>query len=341
MLRSSLRFQRGVCLPDAAGLWLDPWDDQPFAFVSHAHSDHIGRHREVILSRGTAELMQAKLPTQGDALARMEHVLEFNVPDTTIRTGLEITLLPAGHIIGSSQALLRTECESLLYTGDFKMRPGFSAEPIEWAHADTLIMETTFGLPRFRFPPTAEVIQQILKFCYEAIADERVPVLFGYSLGKGQEILAALTQEGMEVVLHGAVWKMTHIVRKLNPGFPQGQRYEPNRSLKGKILICPPRANQSLMLKKIGRVRTAFLSGWAMLPNAVYRYKTDAAFVLSDHPDYDELIEYVELVKPKRVLTLHGYASEFARDLRERGYEAWALTGENQLDFPFGKMVAQ
>jgi DNA ligase-1 len=32
------------------------------------------------------------------------------------------------------------------------------------------------------------------------------------------------------------------------------------------------------------------------------------------------------------VLTLHGFAQDFARDLRARGIEAWALTGANQLE---------
>src|SRR5213078_4215189 len=56
-------------------------------------------------------------------------------------------------------------------------------------------------------------------------------------------------------------------------------------------------------------------------------------FPLSDHADYNDLIRYVDLVQPKRVLTLHGFAAEFARDLRERGIEAWALSEENQTEF--------
>src|SRR5205807_7376057 len=66
-------------------------------------------------------------------------------------------------------------------------------------------------------------------------------------------------------------------------------------------------------------------------------YQVDAAFPLSDHADYTDLIRYVELVKPERVLTLHGFAAEFARDLRERGIEAWALSEENQMELVLGK----
>jgi len=76
----------------------------------------------------------------------------------------------------------------------------------------------------------------------------------------------------------------------------------------------------------------AMISGWAVDPNAIYRYQVDAAFPLSDHADYDDLVRYVELVQPRRVLTLHGFAAEFASDLRARGIEAWALSEENQME---------
>jgi len=99
------------------------------------------------------------------------------------------------------------------------------------------------------------------------------------------------------------------------------------------------------LLEKIPRKRVAMLSGWAVEPNAIYRYRVDAAFPLSDHADYNDLVRYVDLVRPKRVLTLHGFAAEFARDLRERGLEAWALNVENQMDLQLnspqpGKLAA-
>jgi DNA ligase-1 len=75
------------------------------------------------------------------------------------------------------------------------------------------------------------------------------------------------------------------------------------------------------------------ISGWAVDPNAVYRYQVDAAFALSDHADYNDLLRYVELVQPRRVFTLHGFAAAFAADLRQRGIEAWALSEENQMEF--------
>jgi DNA ligase 1 len=327
-----VRYERGVHLP-RQHLWLDPWDARRFAFVSHAHSDHIAPHEEIIVSERTARLMQSRLPG-----SRTEHILPFG--ERRMVHGVDLMLLPAGHIFGSAQCFLFAGNETLLYTGDFKLRPGKSAEPAEWRKADTLVMETTFGLPRYRFPPTEQVINQIIAFCQETIDDGGVPVLLGYSLGKAQEILCSLDGAGLTPMLHGSVYRMTRIYEQFGQSFCKYLRYNPN-DVSGKVLICPPSANQSHMLEKIARKRVAMISGWAVDPNAVYRYQVDAAFALSDHADYNDLLRYVEFVKPRRVFTLHGFAAWFARDLRERGTEAWALSEENQMEFTLPEIPAR
>ena len=323
-----IRYDRGVYLPEQ-DLWLDPWDAKRLAFVSHAHSDHIALHDEIIVSERTARLMQARLPGK-----RTEHVLPFR--ERRIVHDVDLMLLAAGHIFGSAQFLLFTKEETLLYTGDFKLRPGKSAEPAEWRQADTLIMETTFGLPRYRFPPTEHVIDQVVAFCRETIEEGEVPVLLGYSLGKAQEILCSLDGAGLTPMLHGSVYQMTRIYEQFDQSFCKYVRYNAS-DVGGKVLICPPSANRSPMLEKIPRKRVAMISGWAVDPNAVYRYQVDVAFPLSDHADYNDLVRYVDLVKPKRVFTLHGFASDFARDLRDRGVEAWALTEDNQMELALPK----
>jgi DNA ligase 1 len=323
-----VRYGRGVYLPQQ-DFWLDPWDAKTFAFVSHAHSDHIAPHQEVILSERTARLMRVRLPG-----SRIEHALPF-AERRSVR-GIDLMLIPAGHIFGSAQCLVFVGEETLLYTGDFKLRPGRSAEQAEWHRADTLVMETTFGVPRYRFPPTKEVIDQMVAFCGETIDAGEVPVLLGYSLGKAQEILCSLEGAGLIPMLHGSVYQMTRIYEQLGQSFCKYMRYDRN-DVTGKVLICPPSANRSPMLEQIARKRVALISGWAIEPHAAYRYQVDAAFPLSDHADYDDLIRYIDLVQPHRVLTLHGFAAAFASDLRGRGIEAWALTEENQMELHLGQ----
>ena len=331
----SFQYHRGGIYLPALHLWLDPREPQMGAgrvFVSHAHSDHIGAHREVILSEPTARLMQARLGGQ-----RLEHVLPFCKPTAFEANGVpwQITLLPAGHILGSAMSLIESDGESLLYTGDFKLRRGLSAESCEPAHSDTLIMETTYGRPEYRFPPTDEVLKGVIRFCREAIDNDETPVLLGYSLGKSQELLRGLTDAGLPILLHKSVCELTRIYEQLGQTFPPYERFDGKAST-GKVLICPPISNPAVTLRKIGRVRTAVLTGWAVDPNCRFRYQTDAAFPLSDHADFPELVEFVKRVGPRHVYTLHGFAGDFAQTLREMGFDAQALSEEEQLTLPLG-----
>src|SRR5258708_4548522 len=133
---------------------------------------------------------------------------------------------------------------------------------------------------------------------------------------------------------------MTEISRQLNPDFPDGYVRYAGNDVAGKVLVCPPSANRTLMLTRIKNRRVAGLTGLALDPRATYRYQCDAAFPLTDHADYNDLLRYLELVQPKRVLTLHGFAAAFAADLRERGFEAWALSEENQLELSLRRAPA-
>src|SRR4030095_6522491 len=150
--------------------------------------------------------------------------------------------------------------------------------------------------------------------------------------------LCALAGADLTPMLHGSVYQMTCIYEQYGQKFCYYLRYHPN-DLGGKVLICPPSANRSRMLEKIPRKRVAMISGWEVDPSAIYRYEVDAACPLSDHADYDDLLRYVELVEPKRVFTLHGFAAQFARDLRAHGIEAWALTEENQMELTLGTLL--
>ncbi len=320
-----VQYNRGVSLP-ALGLWLDPRGPRDFAFISHAHSDHTGRHRETILTPETGVLMETRMgPAPG-----IEHRIPYH--ERRDFGKFAITLVPAGHVLGSAQCYIESDAGSLLYTGDFKLRQGLSSTSAEAVAAEILIMETTFGRPHYIFPPSADVVAGVVRFCQETLEDGDVPVLLGYSLGKAQEILAALSDAALPVMLHGAVAKITAVYEALGVRFPAYQKYRAGATA-GHVVICPPSANGSPMIQKIARRRLAGLTGWAMDPGAIHRMRCDAVFPLSDHADYPDLLRHVEAVNPDRVLTLHGFAQDFARDLRARGVEAWALTGADQLEF--------
>ncbi|PTX94308.1 ATP-dependent DNA ligase [Opitutus sp. ER46] len=321
-----VEFRAGVWLPQI-DWWLDAHFPKPRSFVSHAHSDHIAPHGEILCSAGTSRLMQARMPGE-----RVEHVLPFGQGER-LTPDCDVTLYPAGHIFGSAQALLLHQQHGrLLYTGDFKLRQGRSAEACATPRADVLVMETTFGRPHYVFPPTVQVLRDIAAFCHACLDDGEVPVLFGYSLGKSQELLSGLAEARLPILLHPQTLRLTRIYEELGMTFPV-YRGVGTGPATGHVVICPPQAPDSTFLRQLGPRRTAMVTGWAMDPGAKYQYRCDAMFPLSDHADYPDLLRFVEAVQPKLVFTLHGFAQDFARTLRDRGVEAWAIGEDNQLEF--------
>lgn len=321
-----IEFREGIYLPQI-DWWLDARRSVARSFVSHAHSDHIARHREILCSPATARLMRARLPAK-----RREHCLPFGHTEA-LDAHTAVTLWPAGHILGSAQILLEhPNYGSLLYTGDFKLRPGLSAERCATPHADTLIMETTYGRPRYVLPPTSEVLAAIVHFCRQTLAAGETPVLLVYSLGKSQEVLCALVGAGLPIMLHPETLRLTRVCEELGLTFPPYQVFE-GHAVEGHIILCPPQAEA--ILTQIPRARTAALTGWALETGARYRYGCDELFALSDHADFPDLLAFVDQVKPSRVFTVHGFTADFARTLRERGIDAWALGQLNQMDLQF------
>jgi Cft2 family RNA processing exonuclease len=270
--------------------------------------------------------MHARMPGR-----RVEHILPFRQTEQ-LTTDTTVTLHPAGHIFGSALCLLEhVEHGRLLYTGDFKLRPSLSAEPCAPPRADVLIMETTFGRPQYVFPPVEQVRAALVEFCQRTLTEGATPVFYAYGLGKSQELLCILGAAGLPVMLHAETLRLTETCRRLGLALPACREFFQN-DLPGHVVICPPQSRNSSFLKHIPAPRTAMVSGWALDRATIFRHQCNAAFPLSDHADFPELLRLVELVQPKRVLTLHGFAADFARHLRLLGIEAWAISENNQLD---------
>ncbi len=316
-------------------LWLDPWDAKPRAFVSHAHADHFARHESALCSDVTATLIHERFHL---AENRIEAV-SFHVP--VVRDGFRLRLLPAGHISGSAMLHVTRikDNASLLYTGDFKTRRGRTAEPVNFLAADTLILETTFGLPFYEFPNQMEIEAGILRFVNDAFADGETPVLFGYSLGKAQEALAFLTEHGIPALLHPTVAAMTTACRAAGvETLPEPIIFE-GHAVPGHVVIAPPNTIRSKLMRGLKAKRTAMLTGWAMQAGSKFRYRVDEMIPLSDHADHPGLMECIQRVRPKRILTVHGFAKEFAAELRTKRMDAWCAMGGDQLELSINQVA--
>jgi Cft2 family RNA processing exonuclease len=320
----NVTYRRGLWLPEI-NLWMDARDPRPACFVSHAHADHIGRHGAMLATPGTARLCahrQGSVPT-----------LTIPFGERREMDGYALTLYPAGHCLGSAQALVEYNGERLVYTGDFKLRPSRTSEPPVVIPCDTLVMEATFGDPIYEFPPEAEVSELLCAEVDAALAAGEVPVVVGYALGKGQEALALLVERGYQVAVHTSILKIAEIYRDLGVAFDGPGGYEPyvRGDLAGKVLLVPPAARKQAMVAGIPRKRTLYLSGWGMNPSAVYWYKADRVVPFSDHAGYSDLLRYVEESGARRVITVYG-EPDFAEAVRrELGVEACHLDDKNTV----------
>jgi len=315
--------RNGIFLPEID--WhLDARKPASHVFISHAHFDHFGNHPSILCSKGTAHLLKARMGGQ-----REWRAYDFR-EKFELAPQVQGELFPAGHVAGSSMLLLEKEGSSLLYTGDFKLGSNLSAEPCVVPKADNLVIETTYGVPKYAFPPRSEVVKEIVQFCRETIDDGQVPVLFGYSLGKAQEVLKCLEGCGLRILLHPQVLKMTRACEEIGFSFPPYFEFEYEKA-QGSVVISPPLSDDSRWLSGIHKRRTAMLSGWALDGHNRFSRGTDRAFPLSDHADFLDLLDFVAQVEPKVVYTTHGFSREFAETLRDRGVNAFELGAQNQL----------
>ena len=292
-------------------VFVDPRRARDRAIVSHAHRDHVAPHRRWVASPATAALCARRWKADDVEIHAFHEPWDEN--------GARLTLLPAGHILGSSMVLVERAGTRVLYTGDFRLRPAATAEPCTPTHADVLVMECTYGQPCHRFPDRNEVLEQLCRFIDDALASDAVPVLLAYSLGKAQEVASTLGRRGYSIGLHPQAWSLVEIYRDFGVEFPGCRCYED--TLAGPlVLIVPPTPRVRAEIRKVSRRRVAWLSGWALDPRRGRRLASDG-FAISDHADFDELLELVQRVSPRKIYTLHGPDS-FAARLRTRGYDA-------------------
>ncbi|MBT5901076.1 MAG: MBL fold metallo-hydrolase [Opitutaceae bacterium] len=323
-----MRSRNGIWLPQID--WhLDAHYPAARSVITHAHFDHVAKHDRAICTPQTAELLGARGARAGNV-----EPLPFNRP-LKISPTAELTLVPAGHVLGSAQALIEhSEFGRLLYTGDFKTRASGTVEACAIPVADVLILETTFARPHYVFPPAEETMARAITFCRDALAAGEIPVLLGYSLGRSQEILHHLAEADFSIMLHPRVEAVTRVYQKLGVKFPAYTSLAPMLAA-GHVIIAPQQALRSELFANIEPRRTAVLTGWALDESSRYRHATDAAFPLSDHADYPELLAFIKQVNPSRIFTVHGFATEFAATLRSMGHDAWALGKTNQLELGF------
>jgi len=297
-----------------------------YAFVSHAHIDHMhtpSRAEKVIASSATRDLAGVRGYDLGETIEKLDGV----------------DLLDSGHILGSRAIRIDDE---LLYTGDASGRERAFLGKCRTKTAKVLVIETTYGLPEYVFPSTAKLVKEVNALIGAAFDRGRPVVLMGYQLGKAQ-LLSYFFSSWSPLLIHEGISRINDVHRQYGIPLEQARRFDPERGLVGLpngpwVMITPMTSGRSKMMaalkKQFGAITVAF-SGWALGDGYRHSLGVDYAFPLSDHCDYPELVKLVQDVSPELVYTTHGFAQEFAGDLRRMGFTARTLSAYQSSLFDY------
>lgn len=307
-----LQFTKKGIYCKAAGVYLDPWKPVAKALITHGHADHSRwGHKKYMTHHNNVPIISHRL---GDI-----NVAGVDYNESFVINNVKFSFHPAGHVPGSSQIRVEHRGEVFVFTGDYKTESDGISTPYEPVKCDTFITECTFGLPAFKWRQQQDVMNDINLWCAQNHAEQKTSVLFAYSLGKAQRIIKHLDTSQMRIYCHGAVYKMTEVLRG-QIDFPPTHlitRATTKEEIAGNIVIAPPSAHGSAWMKKMVPYVTASASGWMTFRGARRRRAIDKGFVLSDHCDWDGLLESIEATGCENVITTHGYQDIFARFLRE------------------------
>ncbi|MGQ9538994.1 MAG: MBL fold metallo-hydrolase [Candidatus Bathycorpusculaceae bacterium] len=301
----------------------DAFDEsKPLRVVTHAHADHlIGLQQslrtceKVLMTKATRDLidiMRSPLFLMGGYVEALDYGKTISYGEETI------TLFPADHILGAAQVLVEdAEGTRIVYTGDFRL----DKTPV--IEADILVMEATYGSPSCTRSFDKDVKGMLVSIVEEGLKHGAVYV-FGYH-GKLQEVMQILHDAGLRFpfVAPERVFHVSKICEKHGMRVGRLMRLEEKEAKTMLERNQPCVAFYHMGLRgKVGQGGfCVYVSGWEF--DVPCREIGDKEFViaLSDHSDFDGLMEYVRRSKPRLVITDNfrvGYAETLARHIQKR-----------------------
>ena len=305
-----------------AGLYCEPGDFhidpvRPVAraVITHGHGDHARPGNQAVLATSeTIAIMRARYgELAGGALQMAGYGERVALGDVAV------TLVPAGHVLGSAQAVIDHRGSRVVVSGDYKRRSDPTCAPFEPQRCDLFITEATFGLPVFRHPPDRHEIDRLLHSL--RLYPERCQLVGVYALGKCQRVLALLRAAGYDepVFLHGALIGLTELCQglgiDLGPVLPAtGVERD---LLKGRIVLAPPAALADRWTRRLPDPVIALASGWMRVKQRAKARGVELPLVISDHADWDELTMTIRELEPTEVWITHG---------REEALKHWCMT---------------
>ena len=304
--------------------YIDPWKPVEHAVITHGHSDHARAGSQAYLChRQSLPILQLRLGPNAYQTTEWGENIYMN--------GVQVSLHPAGHVIGSSQIRVEYNGEVWVASGDYKTENDGISGAFEPVKCNTFITESTFGLPIYNWKTQTEIYNNIQQWILTNKAAERTSVLIAYSLGKAQRVLQAAAEVADNIYVHGAIWNMHETLVNAGWKLPLVKRVmfdTPKEAFKAGVIIAPPSADGTPWMKRFTPYSVGVCSGWMQVRGNARRRNVDAGFVMSDHADWKGLLQAVEATGAEKVYVTHGFQAAFSRYLNEKGISAGEVKTE-------------
>lgn len=317
---------KGIYCPQA-DVYIDPWKAVDKAIITHAHSDHARWGMKHYLCHEKSKPILLHRLGSDISIETKKYNETFSI------NGVNFSLHPAGHVIGSAQIRIEYKGEIWVVSGDYKTEYDGISEAFEPIKCNTFVTECTFGLPIFNWEKQDNIFYEIKKWIRQNETEGINSVIFAYSLGKAQRIIQNIFPEVKNIYTHGAIENTNKVIRESGINLPSTiliNKETDFKKLKGKVIIAPPSAIGSAWLNKLQPYKTAVASGWMTLRGTRRRRNIEKGFVLSDHADWKGLNSAVTNCECETIIATHGYTEIFSRWFSEKGLNA--LTEKTQFE---------
>lgn len=318
-----IEYDKGIHLK-GTDLWFDSRKKTKLSFISSASVDRFGAPEKIISTPQTVKLIEKRIK-KSVVLA-----CPYHRPFTL--GNLQVELIPSGHMPGASQIVVNNGSKSIIYAGDLCLRQPLTSMSAHVKRCQILVLKCTYGIPKYNFPPSGQVIESLVDFIDASLSSGSSPVLLAENPGKAQDVMKILSGKGYRTSVHKSIYKVAEIYEQFGVELSNYESFKPKK-LEGKVLIFPPQKGESKNLGRIKNKRVALVTEAANDEKSYMKsvFNADEIFSLSNHAGYYELLEFVEFVSPETVYLIQGHSTEFARTLQKRGYEAIPLERPVQL----------
>jgi putative mRNA 3-end processing factor len=308
-----------------ADFYIDPVRPVDRALITHGHADHARAGHGVALA--TPQTLAIMAVRYGEDFAGAREAMEYG--QVVRRGGVDVSLHPAGHVLGSAQARLSWRGMTIVVSGDYKRRRDPTCAPFETQACDVFVTEATFALPVFRHPPTEHEIRRLL----DSVAQfpERTHIVGAYALGKAQRVIAHLREAGYEapIYIHGAMAKLCALYEafgvRLGPLLPATLDAGAKKDFAGAIVIAPPSSFGDRWTRRFPDPVDCFASGWMSIRQRAKQRGVELALIISDHADWDELTATAMEIRPNELWVTHGRDDALTRWASLNGLKAKPL----------------